>query len=116
MAERRPALTASARGGVRNLRSGQKKACGAVEQKKGPKQESKSARKKALAFVAAIRERRNGIPGRTKKPIKKARKIAALKPLDNKEPIQGTSGSNREAESTDAPVRGAPPRSSDEAG
>ena len=60
MAERRPALTASARGGVRNLRSGQKKACGAVEQKKGPKQESKSARKKALAFVAAIRERKDG--------------------------------------------------------
>jgi len=39
---------------------GQKKACGAVEQKKGPKQESKSARKKVLVFVAAIRERRNG--------------------------------------------------------
>jgi hypothetical protein len=56
MAERRPALTASARVGVGNLRSGQKKACGAVEQKKGPKQESKSARKKVLAFVAAIRE------------------------------------------------------------
>jgi len=60
MAERRPTLTASARVGVGNLRSGQKKACGAVEQKKGPKQESKSARKKALAFVVAIRERRNG--------------------------------------------------------
>src|SRR5580704_15423353 len=57
MAERRPTLTASARVGVRNLRSGQKKACGAVEQKKGPRRESKSARKKALAFVAAIRER-----------------------------------------------------------
>ena len=38
--------------------------------------------------------RRNGLPGRTKKPIKKARKIAiaALKPLDNIDPIQGTSG------------------------
>jgi hypothetical protein len=57
MAERRPTLTASARAGVGNLRSGQKKACGAVEQKKGLEQESK---KKALAFVAAIRERRNG--------------------------------------------------------
>ena len=33
-AERRPTLTASARAGVRNLRSGRKKACGAVEQKK----------------------------------------------------------------------------------
>ena len=51
-------------------------------------------------------DRRNGLPGRTKKPIKKARKIAALKPLDNIDPIQGTSGSNREAESTDAPARG----------
>src|SRR5580704_982909 len=66
MAERRPTLTASARVGVRNLRSGQKKACGAVEQKKGPRRESKSARKKALAFVAAIRERRNASRGRTK--------------------------------------------------
>jgi hypothetical protein len=41
-----------------------------------------------------------------------ARKIAALKPLDNLDPIQGTSGSNREAESTDAPERGGLPRSS----
>jgi transposase len=32
--------------------------------------------------------RRNGPPGRTKKPIKKAR-CAALKPLDKKRPIQG---------------------------
>jgi|GEM_PF-3660775 len=48
MAERRPAVTASARVGVGNLRSGQKKACGAVEQKKGPKQKRKSARKKCL--------------------------------------------------------------------
>ena len=29
---------------------------------------------------------------------------------------KGTSGSNREAESTDAPERGGPPRSSDEVG
>jgi hypothetical protein len=36
--------------------------------------------------------------------------------LDNKDPIQGTSGSNREAESTDAPERGGLPCSSDEAG
>ena len=35
LAERRPTLTASARDGARNLRSGRKKACGAVEQKKG---------------------------------------------------------------------------------
>src|SRR5260370_6101737 len=47
---------------------------------------------------------------------KQEKEIAALKPLDNKDPIQGTSGSNREAESTDAPARGALPRSSDEAG
>jgi hypothetical protein len=35
--EQRPALTASARAGVRNLRSGRKKACGAIEQKKASK-------------------------------------------------------------------------------
>ena len=34
--------------------------------------------------------------------------------LDKKSPIQGASGSNREAESTDAPERGGLPRSSDE--
>ena len=59
-AERRPTLTASARAGVRNLRSGRKKACGAVEQKKAAKQGRKKSGKKTLAFVAAIRERRNG--------------------------------------------------------
>jgi hypothetical protein len=36
--ESRPALTAPARGGLRDLRSGRKKACGAVEQKKGRKE------------------------------------------------------------------------------
>src|SRR5215475_412842 len=36
--------------------------------------------------------------------------------LDNRKPIQGAGGSNREAESTDAPERGALPRSSNEAG
>src|SRR4029077_7708731 len=36
--------------------------------------------------------------------------------LDKKSPIQGASGSNREAESTDAPERGGLPCSSDEAG
>src|ERR1700682_6447719 len=34
LAERRPTLTPSARAGVRNPRSGRKKACGAVKQKK----------------------------------------------------------------------------------
>src|SRR5713226_9263695 len=47
---------------------------------------------------------------------KQEREIAALKPLDNKDPIQGASGANREAESTDAPGRGGLLRSSDEAG
>jgi hypothetical protein len=46
--------TTSARAGVRNLRSGRKKACGAVEQKKAAKQGRKKSGKKALAFVAAI--------------------------------------------------------------
>ena len=36
--------------------------------------------------------------------------------LDKKSPIQGASGSNREAASTDAPERGGLPCSSDEAG
>jgi hypothetical protein len=43
MAERRPTLTASARAGVRNLRSGRKKACGAVEQKKAQKLRKKAS-------------------------------------------------------------------------
>ena len=60
--------------------------------------------------------RRNRLSGRTKKPIKKERKFVALKPLDNIDPIQGTSGTNREAESTDAPARGGLLRSSKEAG
>jgi hypothetical protein len=134
MAERRPALTASARAGVRNLRSGRKKACGAVEQKKAPKQPQAikrgyltypppsekrtsglpigsifrsmvffdpnprsprvrnpdqlrqgehypligsrlTARKKVLAFVAAIRERRNDRLARTKEQCE-ARKLS----------------------------------------
>src|SRR6516165_6580308 len=66
-----PSLTAAARVGVGNPRSGQKKACGAVEQKKEPEQARKSAkkvsaRKKELAFGVAIRERRNGLMARTK--------------------------------------------------
>jgi hypothetical protein len=47
---------------------------------------------------------------------RKQERCAALKPLDKKRPIQGASGSNREAESTDAPERGGLPRSSGEAG
>jgi hypothetical protein len=51
MSERRPALTASARVGVGHPRSGRKKACGAVEQKKAQKQE-----RKRLALIATDRE------------------------------------------------------------
>jgi hypothetical protein len=59
--------------------------------KESGKQGRKKSGKKALAFVAAIRERRNGIPVEQRNPIKKARKKerSALKPLDNKSPIQG---------------------------
>ena len=53
-AEARPALTASARVGGRRLRSGRKKACGAVEQKKEPK-----CPEKELATSATMRERPN---------------------------------------------------------
>jgi hypothetical protein len=41
-------LTAAARVGLGNPRSGQKKACGAVEQKKAAKQGRKKRRKKRL--------------------------------------------------------------------
>ena len=41
-------MTASARAGVRNLRSGRKKACGAVEQKKAQKQGRKRPQKSGL--------------------------------------------------------------------
>ena len=47
---------------------------------------------------------------------KKGAPTGGPKLLDKKSPIQGTSGSNREAESTDAPERGGLPRSSVEAG
>jgi hypothetical protein len=58
-----PSLTAAARGGQTCLRSGRKNACGAVEQKNGVKREDH----KALAFQAAIRERKNARgAGRTK--------------------------------------------------
>src|SRR5262249_46242331 len=45
----------------------------------------------------------------------RARKIAALKPLDNKSPIKGASGSTCEAESTDAPIGHGPLRGNVEA-
>src|SRR6266852_5345107 len=53
---------------------------------------------------------------RTKKLTKDKRCAGGPKLLDKKSPIQGASGSNREAESTDAPERGGLPRSSVEAG
>jgi hypothetical protein len=43
-------VTASARAGVGNLRSGQKKACRAVEQKKGLKQENKKNKKESACI------------------------------------------------------------------
>jgi len=51
---------------------------------------------------------------RTKKLMRRCAGVPKL--LDKKSPIQGASGSNREAESTDAPERGGLPCSSDEAG
>jgi hypothetical protein len=50
-----PSLTAAARVGVGNLRSGQKKACGAVEQKKEPEQARKSARKSVSKKAKCLR-------------------------------------------------------------
>ena len=61
--ERRPALTASARAGLGNLLVGAEESCGAVEQKKGLKQESKSG-------------------ARTKGLTKKARSWGDAQPLD----------------------------------
>ena len=85
MAERRPTLTASARVGVGNLRSGQKKACGAVEQKKVPKQESKSARKKVLALVAAIRALPGGFEsGRIHKALGMGECVGFDSPLEGR--------------------------------
>src|SRR5262249_27431319 len=75
MAERRPALTASARVGIGNLWSGREKASTAVEPKKGFKRESKSERKKVLAFVAAMRKGRSGRQARTKEQ-RKARRLS----------------------------------------
>ena len=57
--ECRPALTAPARGGGRDLWSGRKKACGAVEQKKGTKRRERESK---LASVATMRERKNARP------------------------------------------------------
>ena len=56
------------------------------------------------------------LPDRTKKLMKDKGAPALPKHLDKQSPIQGTSGSNREAESTDAPARGGLLHSSDEAG
>jgi hypothetical protein len=99
MAERRPTLTASAPAGVRNLRSGRKKACGAVEQKKAPKQGRKKSakkrkkaqksakkRKKALAFVAAIRERRNGLQVEQRNKPRPKYQANRVKPAENRPP------------------------------
>jgi hypothetical protein len=58
----------------------------------------------------------NGLSDRTKRLMKDKRCAGKPKLLDKQSPIQGTSGSNREAESTDAPSRGGLLRSSREAG
>jgi hypothetical protein len=50
-----------------------------------------------------------------KETDERSRCASVPKLLDKQSPIQGTSGSNREAESTDAPERGGLPRSSAEA-
>jgi hypothetical protein len=55
MSERRPTLTASARVGVGHPRSGRKKACGAVEQKKALKQERKTLRRKTLRSLQPMK-------------------------------------------------------------
>jgi hypothetical protein len=54
MAERRPALTASVRVGVGNLRSGRKKAL-----RRGRTKESAEVRKKALALMAVRLDNKN---------------------------------------------------------
>ena len=66
--------------------------------------------------AAAGRDEETGFSDRTKKLMKDKRCAGVPKLLDKKSPIQGTSGANREAESTDALERGGLPRSSDEAG
>src|SRR5262249_43713655 len=57
---RRPTLTASARAGVRNLRSGRKKACGAVEQKKAQKQGRKRPQKSGLTVPRSYNPHNRG--------------------------------------------------------
>src|SRR5215831_12561281 len=60
-AECRPTLTAPARDGVRNLRSGRKKVCGAVEQKKTlKKQDTRRCARWALKTEPRARTRRSG--------------------------------------------------------
>ena len=51
MAERRPTLTASARAGVRNLRSGRKKACGRRQRKRSLAKVCEVARKAGADHV-----------------------------------------------------------------
>jgi hypothetical protein len=53
-AEERPALTASARAGRDNTRSGRKKACGAVEQKKGVRKKEKKKEGRGLDIRVLI--------------------------------------------------------------
>jgi hypothetical protein len=66
LAERRPTLTASARAGVRNLRSGRKKACGAVKQKKDD--EVKSSLVEALSHQKPCRQKSADFDRRSQQP------------------------------------------------
>jgi hypothetical protein len=83
-ARRRPKSTV---GAEESLRRGRTKES-AKAKEEGRK---RTSGKKALAFVAAIRKRRNGLSDRTEKRTKKRRKKdgCLLKLLDKKSPIQG---------------------------
>src|SRR6185295_14483966 len=77
MAERRPTLTASARAGVRNLRSGRKKACGAVEQKKAQKQGRKRPQKLGLTVPRSYNPH-SGVRGNLSALSPRVRSLAAF--------------------------------------
>jgi hypothetical protein len=80
----------------------------ARKSEKARKRESEKERKRE-SEKARKREQRESGKERTERKREQRAK-------ERKRPIQGASGSNREAESTDVPERGALPRSSNEAG
>src|SRR5258708_36031413 len=85
-AERRPALTASARAGVRNLRSGRKKACGAVEQKKGA--ETRKQERKRLRLWRRLESAETGFQIEQRNGTKK-NALHCPTPLTNAAPYKG---------------------------